>query len=290
MNKDMKADLYTYGGRISFDNLFRFLQGDLFRCYPSILQSIIHQAQKKDLDVIGIASLDTKTFVPVGKQNRFAYLTDEARTLPKDYTHDKIGKNILAIENKGKVIYLVNAQGVCTLDEKGIRRDFIAIGNNKVYYPIKLKDALKRCQDDGLIILAKQHLEHLYGLEEKVEEFRDYFDGLSFSAEASRERAKKIICHSKEIGLPVVAVSGAHTFGNIGRGYIEIQKDAINLSNDKKFLESLKKTIKNKDYKNQGEFANFFQNAGWKIPLGLYSLGWEAGIKKLFGVDYKLKK
>ncbi|MFA4953056.1 MAG: PHP-associated domain-containing protein [Candidatus Pacearchaeota archaeon] len=286
----MKADLYTYGGRISFDNMFRFLQGDLFKGYPSILQSIIHQAQKKDLDIIGIASLDVKTQIPIGKQDRFAYLVNESRTLPKDYTHDKIGKNILEIENKGKILYLVNAQGICTLDEKRIRRDFIAIGNNKIPYPIKLEDALKRCQDDGLVVLSKQHLGHLVGLEEKVVEFKDYFDGLSYSTEAPRKRAEKIIQHSKEIGLPVVVVSGAHTFGNIGRGYIEIPDDAINLFNNEKFLESLRTIIKNKNYKNQGKFATPLQNAGWKIPLGLYSVGWEAGIKKLFGVNYKLKK
>ncbi len=286
----MKADLYTYGGRISFDNLFRFFQGDLFRGYPSILQSIFQQAEKKDLDIIGIASLDVKTPIPVGKQDRFAYLIEDTKNLPINYSHGKIGENILAIEKKGKIVYLVNAQGICTLDEKGIRRDFIAIGNNKIPYPIKLEDALKRCQDEGLVVLSKQHLEHLVGLEEKVVEFKDYFDGLSFSAEAPRERAKKIIQHSKEIELPAVVVSEAHTFDNIGRGYIEIPDGAIDLSNEKKFLESLKKTIKNHDYKNQGKFADFFQNAGWKIPLGLYSLGWEAGIKKLFGVNYKLKK
>ena len=128
----------------------------------------------------------------------------------------------------------------------------------------------------------------MYGLEEKVEEARDSFDGLSYSAEASKERAEKIKAYSKELGLPSVSVSGAHTLKNIGKGYIVLPD--IDVSSERDFLDSLKTNIKNRNFSSVCEFATPLENLGWKVPLGLYAIAWESGVKKLFGVKYKLKK
>lgn len=250
----MKLDLHNYG-LIGFQPTpWLFIQN--YHSPPNIiLEKIVYQCFKKEIDVCGITSKEFK--IPKESiHDRFGYLVKKSKELPHSYKCDEIKDTALIIEKDSKKVILLNVQGVISYGSKGERIDFLVIGDNSIENESDLSKAINETKEGGLISMIHHPLltnEMYCGMPEKeLEKFNSYFDAIvTHDAQTpfpinlftyfKREDAKIFASVNK---IPQVAVSGSHRIEDIGTSYIEYN-GILNLSNKDKLLDSLRVAIQN---------------------------------------------
>ena len=257
------ADLHMHGP-IGFHPHWLNVQGYQNK---NLLKLISEECFKKN---IGICSITSEEFeIPKNSiHDRFAYLVDESRNLPKEYKISKLDDVAIIVEREDKRTIIVNSQTVIVMqpvDKDKKRFSHLVIGSNQVPNKLSLEDTIKYCQDKALIQIAEQpYLEEEFGGsgigEELLKKYLKDYDAIEVHNaqffvpslfqflpvigkynNSVNEKAKEF---SKLYNKPCIAVSDAHRIEDLGISYtiLNFEPDLTNGSN---FISSLKKAIKN---------------------------------------------
>lgn len=273
----MKADLH-YHGLIGFQPKWLRIQG----CEGKNLAGlIVNTAIDNDIDLVclvseekGEPSLDYR--IPKNSPgDRFGFLCNQAISLPKNYSYDKIGINILYVKKRWeKPIYIINSQAMVT-EDNGNRYDHLVIGSNEIPNHRNLRDTINYCLDKGVIQIAEHPFcTGHFGIGEKLlEKYLSSYDAIEgFNAQmllypclsfipkigiANRKVNEKAINFSKRHHKPYVSTSDGHIPSDLGISYIEFNEKLVDFSDEKKIINSLKEIIlfgRFRTYKNYPSF------------------------------------
>ncbi|MBS3100191.1 hypothetical protein J4463_03165 [Candidatus Pacearchaeota archaeon] len=222
-------------------------------------------------------------------QDRLGYLAKQIDNMPLYYRAEKLGNNMLVVEQKtsGKKLYLVSGQTAIVAEpiENGKKRrlDHLVVGTNQVPNLRSLKDTINYCHDNGLISIAEHptmdrdfslggsgmdkstlltywdKLDAIEGHNSMVA-VPNWLGFLPKLGEYTRTHNKQVQAFAEKHGKPWVAISDSHRLKDIGLSYIKCSQEDIDFSDEEKLLSTLKQTISN------GQFipvANYSNMLGW---------------------------
>lgn len=254
----------------------------------NLLKLIADKCFKRD---IGLCAITSEEFYiqKDSVHDRFGYLVNEAKILPREYKVEKLDDIALVIEKDNKQVIIVNSQTVIVINpgkEEKIRLDHLVIGSNQVPNQMSLYDTLRYSQDNGLIQIAEHtYVREHFGLgEELLEKYLDYYNAIEIhNAQLfipllnrwANEKARRFaLSHNKQ----GVANSDAHRIEDLGVAFTKLNFQP-NLSNGEKFLESLKNAITLLDPKNPNTYN------GYESIIG----SWDYRAKFTYGIGNREK-
>ena len=276
----IKADLGVYAG-IGFQKYWRFAQGTLA---GNLTSKIINQADSKNIKLIGVMSANEGEILENSVHDRYSFLWNEAQKI--DYTKTERDGNLFRIIAKSKPYAFLNAQKVVTQD-KDIRGDFIALGTNQIPSNLSLENALNECEKKNAIPLLTTSCP-FYNLDKSLINDVQKFTGIVYDSEAGIEQEKDAKKIAETNNISAFPISKSHRIPSIGKSYIEFDNSLIDLSSEKRALNSLRNILSNsKNFDSYIERENTFEGLRWKGPLGLWIIGHEIIGKRLSGIKRK---
>lgn len=274
-------------GPIGFQPFWLRKQGYAGR---NLLQLIADQSFKRRIDVTAITSQADE--IPKGSvHDRFGCLVQEATLLPRGYTADLLGQNILVVESGDQRVYVVNGQTAMPRED-GKKYDLLVVGSNGVPNGLRVGDTLEYCKDRGLFRGAEHPLiESHRGLgEELLGRHIDEFDaiegfnaqavfpvaltklpvvGRGFFSRAGRELNEKAKQVAREYGKPYIATSDAHRIEDLGVSHIE-WTGTLEDSSEEGFLTGLREIIRSGDFRTIERYVGV---VGWGRWVATFQLG-----------------
>ena len=271
----MRADFHMHGP-IGFQPYWLKVQGYSGK---NLAKEIVDTAIDRGISITAITSEEFE--IPkYSIHDRFNYLVSEARNLPKEYVHDKIGENVLVVKGRfSKLVYIINSQTVI-VNEKGKRLDHLVIGSNQVPNQKSLRETIAFCKDKGLIQIAEhpycgnhfgiqeqrllEHLEDYDAIEGHnsqmilpkslsiLPKFGKYNKGVNQQAQEFAEKHKK----------PWIATSDAHRIEDLGLSYIRFC-GPIDFSSEQSILSNIKYLIKGQTYINEIDYERLPDWINW---------------------------
>jgi hypothetical protein len=277
----MKADLH-YHGAIGFQPEWLKMQG---YSGMNLSKLIADAAIAKGIGLVAITSESLGLSEGHNIHNRFYRLSTEARTLPSEYSHDKLGDVALIIEKKrvGKVI-IVNGQTV--LVSSGDKRyDHLVIGSNEVPNLRSFRFTVNYCFDNGLpnflehpLVLShygvggdmandllETHHEAITGIEGHNAQmiFPEKLSFLPFIGNYNRGANNAAIQLARKFEKPFISTSDGHRIGDVGTAYIEFEDKKLDLSNEDRFLASLKRILEKGQFTTCEKYIDLFSWLKW---------------------------
>ncbi len=263
----IRADLHNYL-LIGFQPTWRRLQGYEGR---NLAELMFKAARLRDIGLTAITSEEHE--IPKGSvHDRFGHLVDDARRLPPEYQHDKLGENALVMEKDGDRLIAVNGQTVIVQHE-GKRYDHLVIGSNQVPNGMSFPDTLQYCNDNGLLhgvehLALKEHFGVGEKLAEKYLQQYDFVEGhnaqmrwsdkiawmpkIGIANRGVNARAKMFAMRNRK---PAIATSDAHQPYDVGLGYILFDDGQFNLQNGN-VVNPLRQIIKEHDFQTHEEYPS----------------------------------
>jgi len=292
----MKADLH-YHGAIGFEREWLRMQG---YSEKNLTKMIADAALARGIGLVAITSEGLNFSPGHWVHDRFYRLCEEARTLPLNYSHDKLGEVALIIDKKeaGRVI-IVNGQTVLVREGEG-RFDHLVIGSNRVPNLKSIGRTLDYCSDNGLPnflehpIVSSHYGFGRYKAEEILEAYLENITGVEghnaqmivpkiFSflpvvGNYNRGANDAAVQLARKYKKPFISSSDGHKINEVGAANIEFEDDEMDISNGERFLASLKRILE------QGAFVH---NKGY-TSLGSW-LRWTSTFAFGLGVFPRLK-
>ena len=253
----------------------------------NLLKLILDESYRKRITISAITS-QADEISRGSVHDRFYCLKEcEAKTIPKDYEVDSIGKNILVVEKGDNRVYIVNGQTVMP-KENGNRYDLLVVGSNQVPNDMPFRDTLNYCSDNGLISIAEhpyvethrgmgqalleRHIEKFDAIEGHNSQaiFKNWttkipvIGGLLSKAGKNLNLKAKIFAIGNE--KPYIATSDAHRIEDLGISYIE-WIDNIKNTSEEKFIQDLRARIKSGDFGNMERYESTLSWFKWVLTF-----------------------
>lgn len=278
----MKLDLNHYG-LIGFQREWRALQGEKG---SNLLERFVDDCIDSGVDACVVTSEEYQ--IPrFSVHDRFGILKRIAQRKPTglsfhrdelgpEYISMKICNNYLEMEKDTKRILLFNSQAA-RITESEEKIVVLLFGDNSFSDQGTFSQNTEYLKRDDLVIIPKKLTQYGYypKNKEKAREIlfkhKELYDAVvGFDAQAKisvNEESKEI---ALKVELPYVAISNKHSFSGC-RTCIEIPDDRLNYEDEKSLLNTIKKAIRTRKFKNHEYPEGFLTGLKWKLPL-LYGI------------------
>ena len=286
---EIRADLHMHGS-IGFQPYWLRKQGYAGK---NLLQLITDECFSKGITICAITS-QADEILKGSVHDRLGCLRDyEAGLLPKEYSTDTIGHNILVVEKGNDKVYLVNGQTAMP-KEDGKRYDLLVVGSNQVPNFKSFRDTLNYGKDHGLIQIAEHpYVETHRGMgRELLESYINNFDAIEghnsqaiFSnlmtklpkigamfSRAGRKMNELAQETAKRYNKSWIATSDAHQIEDLGISYISWDNE-IDDSSEDGFFASLQNRIRSNRFRAECNYESVFQWFKW---IGIFQIGCKA--------------
>src|SRR3989344_5081906 len=145
----------------------------------NLLQLIADECFKKGITISAITCQNNIKGKGSVEDRLYCLKEYEAPLLPKGYTAEPLGKNILVVEKENKKVYLVSGQTVMPRED-GKDFDLLMIGSNSIPDRLSFSNTLSYGEVHGLIQIAEHpFVETHRGMgKERLERYIDKFDAI----------------------------------------------------------------------------------------------------------------
>lgn len=255
----------------------------------NLLQLIADRCFQRGIGICAITS-QADEITSGSVQDRFFCLTEEARTIPREYDHELVGRNVLTVSKGANRVYIVNGQTVMA-QEDGRKFDILVVGTNQVPNFKSILETLLTIRYSGNIAIAEHpYVETHRGMgEDKLEENLKGFHAIEghnsqalfyswlarvpkiggFFSRAGRDANRKAKEFAEKHKVPYIATSDAHRIEDLGASYISLDKNEIDSAGEN-FVAVLREAIIGKRFTTTEKYVGLI---GWLKWVSTFQRG-----------------